>query len=174
LTFAQIRDNIAIGAPIHPDFEKGNRTREAQLETAARLGGALPLIQKLPEGWDTYLERPVQDYFSAGAAADGGALARTLLPRRGNGRNPKDSDAGLDDYASEDMDDGEGYGTSRRGVSGGQMQRIALCVFIPSSVSARPLNPQFQVSDVHALCCIRQQRRTAAIRRTISQPRPYS
>lgn len=117
-----------MGAPIHPDFDKGNKTREEQLETAARLGGALPLIQKLPEGWDTYLERPVQDYFSAGASADGGALARTLLPRRGNGKSAKDADADLEDLPSEDMDDGEGYGTTRRGVSGGQMQRIALCV----------------------------------------------
>jgi ABC-type multidrug transport system fused ATPase/permease subunit len=35
----------------------------AAIEEAARLGGASELIARLPDGLDTYLERPVQDQY---------------------------------------------------------------------------------------------------------------
>lgn len=53
----QIRDNIALGDPAH--FQDDDRVRRA-----AQLGGAETFIDRLSEGFDTYLERPVRDYFS--------------------------------------------------------------------------------------------------------------
>ena len=53
----QIRDNIALGDPSH--FRNDEHVR-----AAARLGGADAFVEKLPEGYDTYLDRPVRDYFS--------------------------------------------------------------------------------------------------------------
>ena len=37
---------------------------DAAIERAARLGGAAEFIAQLPNGLDTYLERPVRDLFS--------------------------------------------------------------------------------------------------------------
>ncbi|KAH7884022.1 P-loop containing nucleoside triphosphate hydrolase protein [Phlebopus sp. FC_14] len=53
-----IKENIALGNPdlAHDD----DKIREA-----ARLGGAEDLIDKLPDGFDTYLDRPVKDYYSS-------------------------------------------------------------------------------------------------------------
>lgn len=50
----QIRDNIALGDP------RGAHD-EMRIREAARLGGAEEFIYKLPEGFDTYLERPIRD-----------------------------------------------------------------------------------------------------------------
>jgi len=52
-----IRDNIGIGAP-------RNAHDEAMVREAARLGGAEEFIDKLPEGFDTYLDRPVRDFWN--------------------------------------------------------------------------------------------------------------
>jgi len=52
-----IRDNIALGNPTHA-------TNDDQVRLAAKLGGAEEFIERLPEGFDTYLERPVTDYYS--------------------------------------------------------------------------------------------------------------
>ncbi|KAI0353204.1 P-loop containing nucleoside triphosphate hydrolase protein [Trametes cingulata] len=52
-----IRDNIAIGDP-------SAAADDEHVRLAARLGGAEEFIEKLPEGFDTYLERPVQDYYT--------------------------------------------------------------------------------------------------------------
>ena len=37
---------------------------DAAIERAARFGGASEFIEKLPDGFDTYPERPVRDHFS--------------------------------------------------------------------------------------------------------------
>lgn len=50
----QIRDNIALGDPA------GNKDEE-RIRLAARLGGAESLINKLPDGFDTFLEKPSVD-----------------------------------------------------------------------------------------------------------------
>ncbi|KAI9437631.1 HlyB/MsbA family ABC transporter [Lactarius indigo] len=51
-----IRDNIALGnLRLAGD--------DAAIEEAARLGGASELIARLPDGIDTYLERPVRDIY---------------------------------------------------------------------------------------------------------------
>ena len=50
----QIRDNIALGDP-------QNAHDEARIRAAARLAGAEEFIYRLPEGFDTYLDRPVRD-----------------------------------------------------------------------------------------------------------------
>ncbi|KAH8993526.1 HlyB/MsbA family ABC transporter [Lactarius akahatsu] len=51
-----IRDNIGLGNPrLAGD--------DAAIEEAARLGRASELISRLPDGFDTYLERPVRDQY---------------------------------------------------------------------------------------------------------------
>ncbi|KAH8120695.1 P-loop containing nucleoside triphosphate hydrolase protein [Phellopilus nigrolimitatus] len=53
-----IRDNIGLGDPSeHYD--------EDRIEEAAKAGGAYEFVNKLPDGFDTYLDRPVSDYYSA-------------------------------------------------------------------------------------------------------------
>ncbi|PPQ90445.1 hypothetical protein CVT25_014963 [Psilocybe cyanescens] len=101
-----IRDNINLGDPQHAsDLSK--------IQKAAELGGANDFIDRLPEKYDTYLERPVQDYYSD-------------LPE--GMENPFGH---LVDY-SRVREAGhiigvEGGGSAgNRGLSGGQMQRIAL------------------------------------------------
>ncbi|CDO69837.1 hypothetical protein BN946_scf184803.g35 [Trametes cinnabarina] len=105
-----IRDNIALGDPAH--FWDDEHVRRA-----ARLGGAEEFIDRLPEGFDTYLERPVSDYFSG--MPEG---TKTLFGRpidysgvRGAGRMSAHSGPSL---------------------SGGQMQRLAVSrTFMRSVVS---------------------------------------
>lgn len=65
----QIRDNIAIGNPETADDDE-------RVRLAARLAGAEELIDKLPDGFDSYLERPVDDEYSS--VADG---TKTLMGR---------------------------------------------------------------------------------------------
>ena len=81
---------------------------DAAIEEAARLGGASELIARLPDGLDTYLERPVRDTYQE-----------------------------LDDETKKffkekvvgDMDE-----TTKQELSGGQMQRLAVArTFMRSS-----------------------------------------
>ncbi|GJJ09413.1 hypothetical protein Clacol_003635 [Clathrus columnatus] len=52
-----IKENIGIGDPQHAhDIQK--------IHKAANLGGALDMVEALPEGFDTFLYRPVKDYYS--------------------------------------------------------------------------------------------------------------
>ena len=56
-TQSQIKDNIGIGNFAHAsDLEI--------FREAARLGGAEDFIERLPDGFDTYFERPVKDHYS--------------------------------------------------------------------------------------------------------------
>ncbi|KAJ3494656.1 hypothetical protein NLJ89_g10762 [Agrocybe chaxingu] len=78
-----IRDNIALGDPEHvDDLDKIRR--------AAELGGADGLVERLPDKYDTYLERPVRDYYSTlpegmtdlfGRPVDYGRMQRIALSR---------------------------------------------------------------------------------------------
>ena len=84
----------------------------AAIEEAARLGGASELIARLSDGLDTYLERPVQNQYSG-------------LPdemKKLFGRKVVDGPLGYPDE------------TSNQGLSGGQMQRLAVArTFMRSS-----------------------------------------
>lgn len=105
-----IRDNIALGDPSHADDED-------RIRLAARLGGSEGFIERLPEGLDTYLDRPVRDYY--GGLPEG---TKTLFGR------PVDYSAVR--FAA-------GTTSSRTmGLSGGQMQRLAVSrTFMRSVVS---------------------------------------
>ncbi|KAF9478549.1 P-loop containing nucleoside triphosphate hydrolase protein [Pholiota conissans] len=116
-----IHDNIALGDPAHADDR-------AKVEHAAQLGGASAFIERLPDTYDTYLERPVQDYYSA-------------LPERTDDDTSDDHPV---DFAAlrtaagitQAQVDGVSGGVGNRGLSGGQMQRIALSrTFMRSVVS---------------------------------------
>ncbi|KAG6919464.1 hypothetical protein DXG01_005723 [Tephrocybe rancida] len=95
-----IKENIGLGDP-------ENAEDDDKIRQAAHLGGADEFIERLPEGFETYLDRPVKDYYSAlpegtttlfGRAVDYGRIRRM----------------------------GNMETTSAKGLSGGQMQRIAL------------------------------------------------
>ncbi|KAH9054295.1 HlyB/MsbA family ABC transporter [Lactarius vividus] len=100
-----IRDNIGLGNPrLAGD--------DAAIEEAARLGGASELVARLPDGFDTYLERPVYDVYVG--IPEG---TRKLF-----GRKVVD---GPDGYIED---------TSGHELSGGQMQRLAVArTFMRSS-----------------------------------------
>ncbi|KAI0668740.1 P-loop containing nucleoside triphosphate hydrolase protein [Trametes maxima] len=105
-----IRDNIALGDPTH--FRDDARVRQA-----AQLGGAETFVDRLPEGFDTYLERPVRDYFSGIPEGTTTLFGRSI------------------DYSGVR---GAGGMSARSGpsLSGGQMQRLAVSrTFMRSVVS---------------------------------------
>ncbi len=88
---------------------------DAAIERAAHLGGASELIAKLPEGFGTYLERPVRDLFSG--LPDG---TTDLFGRKVDNRR-------LQRYMDTPTD---------HGLSGGQMQRLAVArTFMRSSAT---------------------------------------
>ncbi|KAI0726052.1 P-loop containing nucleoside triphosphate hydrolase protein [Fomitopsis betulina] len=106
-----IRDNIALGNPTHASDDD-------QIRLAARLGGAEEFIERLPEGFDTYLERPVSDYYSG--LPEG---TKTLFGK------PVDY-GGIRGLAGLQSNTGHN-------LSGGQMQRLAVArTFMRSIVSA--------------------------------------
>jgi len=108
-----IRDNIALGDPEHA-------SDNARIERAAELGGASEFIARLPDGLDTYLERPVQDYYG-----DIPAGTHTLFGRRV-------------DYGALRAAGGM-TSTANMGLSGGQMQRLAVArTFMRSVVADEP------------------------------------
>jgi ABC-type multidrug transport system fused ATPase/permease subunit len=55
--FLKIKDNIGLGDPEHAHDED-------KILEAAKLGGAEEFIDRLPDGFDTYLDRPDHDYYS--------------------------------------------------------------------------------------------------------------
>jgi len=97
-----VRENIALGDPEHADDDE--RVREA-----AALGGAEELIANLPEGYDTFLDRPVSDKYSGLPGGTTTFSGRTV------------------DYT--DLRHAIGSGRDSNGdvvLSGGQMQRLAV------------------------------------------------
>lgn len=97
-----IRDNIAIGDP-------SAAADDEHVRLAARLGGAEEFIERLPDGIDTYLDRPVRDHYAG--LPEG---TRTLFGRKV-------------DYSGVRMAGGmKSSGLSS--LSGGQMQRLAVYV----------------------------------------------
>jgi ABC-type multidrug transport system fused ATPase/permease subunit len=109
LNLEQIHDNISLGDPRHA-------TDQSKIQQAAQLGGAASFIESLPDKYDSYLERPVQDYYSS--PPEGTTTFFGQLVDYGKLRQAVGSWLGQSDGLS-----------GNRGLSGGQMQRIALWVF---------------------------------------------
>ena len=80
-----------------------------KIEEAAKLGGAYEFTEKLREGFDTYLDRPVQDVYSNLPAG-----TKTLF-----GREVSYSVLGSSGITI----------ASKPRLSGGQMQRLAVYAF---------------------------------------------
>ena len=79
------------------------------MDAALALGGASAFVARLPDGAATYLDRPVRDYYAG--LPEG---TRTLF-----GRNV--------DYSAVRSAGGM-KASGESALSGGQMQRIAVCV----------------------------------------------
>ncbi|CAK5279803.1 unnamed protein product, partial [Mycena citricolor] len=94
-----IRDNIALGDPEHAEDSD-------RVEEAARMGGATQFIERLDEGFDTYLKRPVGDVYSSLPLGTKTLFGRSVEYRSIRGAG--------------------GISSHEQGLSGGQMQRIAL------------------------------------------------
>ncbi|KAH9855737.1 P-loop containing nucleoside triphosphate hydrolase protein [Lenzites betulinus] len=95
-----IRDNIAIGDP-------SAAANDEHVQRAARLGGAEAFIEKLPEKYDTYLDRPVRDYYTGlreGTTTLFGRKVDYRAIRGASGMKANDTSS----------------------LSGGQMQRLAV------------------------------------------------
>lgn len=104
-----IKENIALGNPDIP-FD------EEKIRQAARMANAEQLIQQLPKGFETYLDRPVKDYYSS--LPDG---TITLFGRRvDHGKLRRAGKMRVVETSS---------------LSGGQLQRLALArTFMRSQV----------------------------------------
>ncbi|KAJ3986368.1 P-loop containing nucleoside triphosphate hydrolase protein [Lentinula detonsa] len=95
-----IRENIALGDPGHSD----DIDRVTQ---AATLGGASEFIERLEDGYDTYLDRPVRDHYSGLPEGTMDLFGRAVSFGKIRGM-------------------GEMKSNESTTLSGGQMQRIAL------------------------------------------------
>ncbi|KAJ3931351.1 MAG: P-loop containing nucleoside triphosphate hydrolase protein [Lentinula lateritia] len=105
-----IKENIALGDPGHSDDI--DRIRQA-----ATLGGASEFIEHLEDGYDTYLDRPVRDYYSGLPEGTMDLFGRAVSFGKIRGMGGMKSNESTT-------------------LSGGQMQRIALSrTFMRSSVS---------------------------------------
>ncbi|GLB36684.1 putative (ABC) transporter [Lyophyllum shimeji] len=107
-----IKENIGLGDP-------DNAMDEDKVRQAARLGGAEEFIERLPEGFETYLERPVRDYYSSLPEGTTSLFGRPV------------------DYGRL-RDAGGMQASSSKGLSGGQMQRIALSRSFMRSLVSKP------------------------------------
>jgi len=106
-----IKENIGLG-------DTSKAFDEEKIREAARLGGAEEFIEKLPEGFDTYLDRPVKDYYSN--LPEG---TTTLFGRSVDFSNIRSAMGGV-------------RSTNTAPLSGGQMQRLAVSrTFMRSVVS---------------------------------------
>ncbi|KAF5388615.1 hypothetical protein D9757_004773 [Collybiopsis confluens] len=95
-----IKENIALGDPGH----SGDMERVTQ---AATLGGASKFIERLDDGYDTYLDRPVRDYYSGLPEGTTNIFGRAVDFGRVRGAGGMKTNEATS-------------------LSGGQMQRIAL------------------------------------------------
>ncbi|KAJ7630342.1 P-loop containing nucleoside triphosphate hydrolase protein [Roridomyces roridus] len=94
-----IKDNIALGDP-------ENAHDEEKIREAARLGGATDFIERLDEGFDTYLDRPVGDMYSSLPQGTKTLFGRSV------------------EYGS--IRGAGNMSSHSQSLSGGQLQRIAL------------------------------------------------
>ena len=79
------------------------------MRLAARLAGAESLTEGLPDGFDTYLDRPVSDEYSPWSEGEKTPMGRVVdYSALRKAANIKSSE--------------------KTSLSGGQMQRIAVCV----------------------------------------------
>ncbi|TFK24290.1 HlyB/MsbA family ABC transporter [Coprinopsis marcescibilis] len=99
-----LAENIGYGDPSHA-------TEMERIREAARLGGADDFIQKLPDGYNSYLERPVSDIYSnlPGMSKMVGKAINHSKLRKAGGKKV-----------------GRGLAEGKNALSGGQMQRVAL------------------------------------------------
>ncbi|KAH6911178.1 HlyB/MsbA family ABC transporter [Coprinopsis sp. MPI-PUGE-AT-0042] len=98
-------ENIGYGDPMHAsDVER--------IKEAARLGGAAEFIEKLPDGYNSYLERPVNDIYSNLPMGMSKLFGRTI------------SHSKLRKFGGKRA--GRGLAEGKNALSGGQMQRVAL------------------------------------------------
>ncbi|THH11373.1 hypothetical protein EW145_g713 [Phellinidium pouzarii] len=105
-----IKDNIMLGDPDRP-FD------EDRLEQATKAGGAYDFINNLPDGLDTYLNRPVSDYYSPMPEGTTSLFGRPL------------------DHSRVRKMGGMGASESSQ-LSGGQMQRLAVSRTFMRSLAA--------------------------------------
>ncbi|KAF9062259.1 P-loop containing nucleoside triphosphate hydrolase protein [Rhodocollybia butyracea] len=105
-----IKENIALGDPSHSSSDLDRITQ------AAQLGGASEFIERLEDQYDTYLDRPVNDLYSNLPEGTTSIFGRAV----GFGRIRKMG--GMKSNES-------------TGLSGGQMQRIALSRLFMRSLS---------------------------------------
>ncbi|KAF9072268.1 P-loop containing nucleoside triphosphate hydrolase protein [Rhodocollybia butyracea] len=104
--------NIALGDPGHSSSNDLSR-----ITKAAEFGGASEFIERLEDGYETYLERPVRDYYSGLPEGTTSLFGRAVSFGGVRGA-------------------GGMKGSDSVGLSGGQMQRIALSrTFMRSLVS---------------------------------------
>lgn len=109
-----IHDNISLGCPPHAHDR-------SKVEQAARLGGADSFLSSLPDGLDTYLDRPVNDIYAG--IPEG---TKTLFGRNVNYKGIRGA--------------GRMTTSAKSSLSGGQMQRIALSrTFMRSLDQERPM-----------------------------------
>jgi hypothetical protein len=83
-----------------------------RIKEAARLGGASEFIEKLPDGYNSYLERPVNDIYSNLPMGMSKLFGRTI------------SHSKLRKFGGKRA--GRGLSEGKNALSGGQMQRVAL------------------------------------------------
>ncbi|KII86507.1 hypothetical protein PLICRDRAFT_44105 [Plicaturopsis crispa FD-325 SS-3] len=107
-----VRENIGLGDPEHADDDE-------KIEQAAQLGGAKEFIDRLPEGMDQYLDRPVRDYYSGIPQG-----TKTLFGRPVDYSHVRGA-GGMDT-------------TMTTTLSGGQMQRLAVSRTFMKSLISEP------------------------------------
>ncbi|KAG6816268.1 hypothetical protein H0H87_007349 [Tephrocybe sp. NHM501043] len=107
-----IKENIGLGDP-------ENASDEEKVRKAAALGGAEEFIERLPDGFDTYLDRPVRDFYSALPEGTTSLFGRPV------------------DYGRL-RSIGKMEASSAKSLSGGQMQRIALSRTFMRSLVSQP------------------------------------
>ena len=120
----KIAENIGLGDP-------ENANNEDKIRQAARLGGAEEFVDRLPDGFESFIDRPVQDYYS-----DLPEGTKTLFGR------PVDY--------SRIRGVGNMQATNSTSLSGGQMQRLALYVIVLSIMDCDWFCNK--VSNFHAVC----------------------
>ncbi|KAF9072247.1 P-loop containing nucleoside triphosphate hydrolase protein [Rhodocollybia butyracea] len=105
-----IKENIALGDP-------GHSSDDSRIAKAAKFGGASEFIERLEDGYDTYLDRPVRDYYSGLPEGTMNLFGRAVSFGKIKGMGGMKS-------------------SESTSLSGGQMQRIALSrTFMRSLVS---------------------------------------